>query len=353
MELDTASAAIQGARPYQEDSIAIRRPPDAAAGDAVPALLLVADGMGGHAAGDVASALAVEAAAELWPQSHGPIPERLWGLLDAANEAIADHVRAHPEHAGMGTTFIAAALTEAGLYHVSAGDSPLWRWRSVPPDDPPGAPADGTPGAGELTRLNEDHSRLPELRAAAARGELGGIAPEDHPERHVLCSALMGGPVPRVDLPAAPTPLARGDLVIAATDGLESLAETEIAALLARHGHAPAAALAERLIEAVGAKGLPEQDNASLVLARRLAPRLALRLAPRLDSPGRHASAEGPAPPGAPRARGGPARHGLRWLVFLALAAALLAGLALLMRAGMDSPRPVVPAPAAPAAPAE
>ena len=107
-------------------------------------LLVLADGMGGHAGGDVASGLVVEHFFKAYINSHANIPEALRNSLNSANEQLANAVVETPELRGMGTTLIGCVIRENLMYWVSVGDSPMWVLRN-----------------GALQRINADHSMVP------------------------------------------------------------------------------------------------------------------------------------------------------------------------------------------------
>jgi len=204
-------------------------------------VLVVADGMGGHAAGDAASQAAVRGFLAAYG-TRGQPHDRLRSGLDRANAAIAEETESHPEWSGMGTTLVAAAVAEAGLQWISVGDSLLCLFRD-----------------GKLERLNEDHSMRPVIAELRARGD----AETDFYRPNQLRSVLMGDEIAKIDAPEEPFPLKAGDFVVLATDGLETLSDEEIASLLAGDAAGPAAAC-QALLAAVEAKDHPRQDNTSL-----------------------------------------------------------------------------------------
>ncbi|WP_395334378.1 protein phosphatase 2C domain-containing protein (plasmid) [Novosphingobium sp. BL-8H] len=237
-----ASGAIQGARDNQEDCMEIRPAPGGMAG-----LAIVADGMGGHAGGEIASALAVAGFAEHFENyTRGPLPKRLEIALAMANQALAHRVREDVELDGMGTTLLAVHYGPEGLHWVSVGDSPLLLVRN-----------------GEARWLNEDHSMAPLIERQVAAGKLTREQADRHPERNSLLSVLTGLNTPdMIDCPAQPLVLQDGDRVIAASDGLLTLSLSDIAArVLAADSASEAVAL---LLDGVAMRGLPFQDNASV-----------------------------------------------------------------------------------------
>ena len=225
-------AQHQGARPYQEDSWAIKPLPDGGM------LAVVADGMGGHAGGAVASKLAVEAFLEAVVDRG----QSLAAGLAAANEAVRIGALAKPGLAGMGTTLVGAIVRGDEVNWISVGDSPFFL-------------ADGW----QILRLNADHSMAPEIEALVARGLLTPADAERHPTRHTLREAVMGEPLSLIDEGARP--LAAGDRLVLCSDGVLSLPESELKTQALRP--------ATEIVDAVLAKRRPQQDNVTVVLLER------------------------------------------------------------------------------------
>ena len=117
-----AAQQIPGGREYQEDDYGLieRGDPHTDGGE----VLLLADGMGGHVSGDTASRMVVKTFAETYHDTEGPIPDRLRACLTAANDALADATDEKPELTGMGSTVVAAVISQHGLDWISVGDSP-------------------------------------------------------------------------------------------------------------------------------------------------------------------------------------------------------------------------------------
>ncbi len=235
---------ILGARKRQEDSygVSLRK------GTSLPNLVVVADGMGGHAGGDVASGIAVRTfVASYERQTTGTTRDRLRTALEEASHAISDAIVADPALEGMGTTLIAVAKGSDGLHWISVGDSPLWRF------------ADN-----RLTRLSEDHSMRALFAEMAERGEMTAEEAQNHPHRNQLRSALGEGVPELVDASSAPLALAPDDWLIAATDGIETLDEGEMTSILRSAASTEAAGRA--MLDAIVRANRPRQDNTTICL---------------------------------------------------------------------------------------
>ena len=174
-------------------------------------VFVVADGMGGAQAGEVASRLAAESFDRELPE--GTPEEVLRGAFEQANRRIHEHAASDERHAGMGTTLTAAIVDsekeEVAIGHV--GDSRAYRLRD-----------------GKLERLTQDHSLVEELRR---KGQLTDQQAEEHPQRSIITRAL--GPEPEVE-PDVHTEQARsGDVYLVCSDGLTTmLGEDRIEGLL-------------------------------------------------------------------------------------------------------------------------
>jgi serine/threonine protein phosphatase PrpC len=249
IRFDVASAMSQGRRDYQEDALATDFPSDTTIGFAV-----LADGMGGHVAGDVASRIAVtQMFDDLKLRLAAPtdftadVPGALMAAVGSANLVLGAHSAAHPDASGMGATVVGLVFVGDAFYWISVGDSPLYLYRD-----------------GKLSQLNEDHSLAPQIDFLVREGMMDPEVGRHHPDRHCLTSVLIGGEIERIDCVAAPFQLKAGDLVIVASDGLQTLDDGQIEALLARSRGRTSSEIAETLLAAVERCADPEQDNVSL-----------------------------------------------------------------------------------------
>ncbi len=208
-----------------------------------PPVFVVADGMGGAQAGEVASQLAVEAFEQGLPEAGSP-EERLASRVQEANHRIYELSQADHEHRGMGTTLTAAYLDDdSHLAIAHVGDSRAYLYRD-----------------GELTRLTQDHSLVGEL---VRRGKLTEEQAEEHPQRSIITRAL--GPDPSVEIDTWSYPVRDGDVLLLCSDGLTSMVtEEKIAEVLDAEGALQEAA--DRLIREANAAG--GRDNITVVLAR-------------------------------------------------------------------------------------
>jgi len=194
-------------------------------------IFAVADGMGGHAAGDVASRLAVTSLREL-DGGDDLSPAAVNAALARANAAVVEHGTENPETRGMGTTI--TGLVEVCVARVAhwavfnVGDSRVYRF------------ADG-----DLRQATVDHSEVEEL---VAEGLIDANEARTHPARHIITRSLGMRPAPSVDLWVLPQTV--GDRFLVCSDGLTSeLDDDHIARLLADHADPRAATSA--LVEAV------------------------------------------------------------------------------------------------------
>jgi protein phosphatase len=205
-------------------------------------LFVVADGMGGAQAGEVASALAVEEFRHGLPDDGTP-EQRLAARIQDANRRIYELSRAEHEHAGMGTTLTAVYVDDADLAVAHVGDSRAYIFRD-----------------GKLTRLTQDHSLVEEL---VRQGKLTEAQAAEHPQRSIITRAL--GIELDVEVDTWTYPVRAADVVLLCSDGLTSMIdEAAIAAVLGAESDLDRAA--ERLIAEANAAG--GRDNITVVLFR-------------------------------------------------------------------------------------
>ena len=236
-------------RPTNEDYFAI---------DPDLRLCVVADGMGGHNAGEVASTLAVGAILEYlrapcrtgWPFGFEPslseAGNRLRTAIYLANSRVLEMADECPDYAGMGTTSVAMLVGDGRITVGHAGDSRLYRF-----------------GGGRLTRLTVDDSWL-----AGTLADNPDADPEsfrNHPMRNVLTNVV--GATSCTDVHVAEVPLEEGDLLLLTTDGVHGVFDDEHLERLVREGGEPEA-LAAELVSTALDRG--SRDNCTAVVARYL-----------------------------------------------------------------------------------
>lgn len=212
-----------------------------------PGLFVVADGMGGHLAGEVASEIAVRRLeAQLSTEHPNQLDQLVAAVLDA-NREIYDSALDDPERAGMGTTITAIAVVAdehdgEAFGVVNVGDSRIYVVRH-----------------GRLRQVTVDHSFVQEL---VAEGAISRDEARTHPRRNIVTRALGIEPIVRVD--SWTMPVIRGDRFVLCSDGLvDEVPDDDITAILAAHPDDPQAA-AQALVDAANAAG--GRDNISVVV---------------------------------------------------------------------------------------
>ncbi len=248
-----ATAQMLGRRDCQEDAVL-----GSFALGSDFGFVVLADGMGGHAAGNIASRIVVtEVFSELMFRSAdvdaigSALPDVLRAAALAADDCIAAHVLSDPATKGMGATLIAPVILRGALWWISIGDSPLFLFRN-----------------GVLQQMNEDHSLAPQIDFMIAKGMIDRAVGLTHPDRNILTSALFGGQVSQIDCPTTPVSLQPGDIVIVASDGLQFLDNHTIAAVLSAAQVQTSTTIARALLAKVAALDDPDQDNLSFAVIR-------------------------------------------------------------------------------------
>jgi PPM family protein phosphatase len=212
------------------------------------AVLIVADGMGGHAAGQLASSIAVEAVAgRMGKRGAGaePMLERLASALEEANTAVFEAASSAPEHRGMGSTLVVAGIEGDRVGIINVGDSPAYIFTE-----------------GEFRLITEDHSW------PAEQVRLGLISSEeahDHPMKHRLTRAI--GVWDRVKAFCGQTEMADGDMLVLCSDGIETagVSPEEVYQLLTLAGDDLDAGV-RSIVDRCRQHGAP--DNVTLAVAR-------------------------------------------------------------------------------------
>jgi serine/threonine protein phosphatase PrpC len=241
LELEAGGLTDPGPhRETNEDSIGDFAPSDALALERKGYLYVVADGLGGHNAGEVASSSAVATLGEEYYSSsnHTRIEPALRQAVQAANLRIHELTHRNPEYRSMETTLSALAIAGAQAYIAHIGDTRVYHWRE-----------------GRLSQLTSDHSEAAELVRMRV------LKPErvrDHPGRNVLTRTLGSRLIPRPDY--LRQPVLPGDQFALCSDGLWSeIEEAELAQVLAEH---PPTAACRELIDRALARDC--SDNISI-----------------------------------------------------------------------------------------
>ena len=207
----------------------------------LPNLFIVADGMGGHAAGDYASRFTTETVVSDISDSHEQNPIRLIRhAYETANAAIIEEARRLPDHEGMGTTLVVATIIDEYLYMANVGDSRLYVI-----DD-------------RISQITRDHSLVEEMVRA---GELDESAARVHPMKNKITRAIGGDYDIRVDF--FDMKLNPEDKILMCTDGLTNMVEDEEIRMTVKSSPDVVSAV-QRLIDRANGNG--GYDNIGIVL---------------------------------------------------------------------------------------
>lgn len=213
---------------------------DAAWFDEKLAIFAVADGMGGHQAGEVASMMAIDAVKKMARGNAAPGITLLRDTVREAHEAIYNHAMRHPECSGMGTTLSMMWKRKGYMYIAHVGDSRIYRFRD-----------------GALEQITEDHSLVAEFVRS------GLITPEQartHPRRNIITRALGTPGENEPDILATDTK--KGDIWLLCSDGLTGMVEdAQIERVLAKCSVEKAADTLLKLALRAGGR-----DNITLIL---------------------------------------------------------------------------------------
>jgi protein phosphatase len=234
MPLAAVGVTHQGRRSTNEDSWLV---------DLNLGLLVVADGMGGHNAGEVASALAVETIHEVLRSTREPATAALLDqAVQQANDRILDAAQ-RPETSGMGTTVVAVLVTDGRVFYTSVGDSRIYLWHE-----------------GQLAQLTRDDSWLAEAleEESLAASQLGA-----HPMRHVLTKVV--GLRSELKISTAECRLEPDDCLLLCSDGVHgTLPPDALATMLG--SRRPVTEIAESVVRSAIARGAT--DNVTAIVAR-------------------------------------------------------------------------------------
>ncbi len=208
----------------------------------LPNLMIVADGMGGHRAGDFASRYAVESLKEDLANSTEDGPEAMIRkAIQSANQKLIEAARQDARLEGMGTTLVVATVIEHTLYFANVGDSRLYLLHDT------------------IKQLSKDHSFVQEMV------RLGGIDAEEakhHPDKNIITRAV--GAREKVEVDFFEYRLKKGDIILMCTDGLSNMIEDEEMLVIVKSSRDMVEAV-ERLVEKANDNG--GNDNIGVILA--------------------------------------------------------------------------------------
>ena len=209
----------------------------------LPNLLVVADGMGGHRAGDFASRFTVEVLAEEVQNCKETHPETILGnSIQAANERLLEEAEKDNRLEGMGTTLVAATIMDHVLYFANVGDSRLYLINK------------------EIRQLSKDHSMVEEMV------RLGGLTEEEakhHPDKNIITRAI--GVKQKVEPDFFENRLKGGDIILMCSDGLTNMVDDDEIFQIVKSARDIVEAV-ESLIQRANENG--GSDNIGVVLAQ-------------------------------------------------------------------------------------
>lgn len=207
----------------------------------LPNLFLVADGMGGHRAGDLASEYTVLRVCEAVTKSMQKIPfQILKGAFQYANQKLIEKAGESPAYAGMGTTLVAVTVQDDTAYVANVGDSRLYKI------------------GGTIEQITEDHSLVEEM---VRMGEISKEEARNHPEKNIITRAI--GVSETVEPDYFDTKLEKGECLLLCSDGLSNMLEdAQIKEILDRRTDLRSGA--EELVREANRNG--GKDNIAVVL---------------------------------------------------------------------------------------
>lgn len=208
----------------------------------LPNLYIVADGMGGHRAGDFASRYAVTQMVEqVKNQKNGNIRDILDISLHNVNAGLHHTSQMVEAYRGCGTTMVLCVVTGSVLHAANVGDSRLYL------------------AGRDITQITVDHSLVEEM---VLSGTLDERRARTHPEKNVITRAV--GVEDYIDVDFFTSDLHRGDLILLCTDGLTNMLENEeILAIL--HSSSPLSSKAQELVDAANGRGGPDNISAMII----------------------------------------------------------------------------------------
>lgn len=241
--LDVAQLTDVGRRrEHNEDNMAYVIPKDPQVMERKGALFIVADGMGGHAAGEVASEIAVDTiSTTYYPDEHEDIADALLNAIKRTNTLIHQRAAENMLRSGMGTTTVVGVLRGNMAYVANVGDSRAYMIRK-----------------GKIKQISQDHSWVAEQVRA---GLLTEEQARTHAQRNVITRSL--GTQPEVDVDVFAEPLEEGDILLLCSDGLSGVvSDDEIRSIVERF--APQESV-YHLIERANENGGPDNITAIVI----------------------------------------------------------------------------------------
>lgn len=209
----------------------------------LPNLMIVADGMGGHNAGEYASQFAVEIVKNELAKSNEDIPEvMIKQAITTANQKLMEVAKRDTRLEGMGTTLVVATVIDKTLYFANVGDSRLYLLNRG------------------IKQVSKDHSLVQEMV------RLGGIKQEDakhHPDKNIITRAI--GAKEEVEVDFYEYRLKKGDVILMCTDGLSNMVEDKEMLRIVK-GSRDVVEAVEQLIERANQNG--GNDNIGVVVAQ-------------------------------------------------------------------------------------
>lgn len=208
----------------------------------LPNLFIVADGMGGHNAGDLASKHTVEQIVAYMQQSSVTEPvELIRGALEAANTSLIALARSEERFHGMGTTAVVATLTDHCMYVANIGDSRLYLLRE------------------ELKQITKDHSLVQEM---VRLGEMKPAEAKTHPDKNIITRAV--GVTEKLEIDFFEQQVQEGDLILMCTDGLSNMVEDADICQILQNGR-DAAEKVQQLVKAANRSGGKDNITAAVI----------------------------------------------------------------------------------------
>ncbi|MEW5919009.1 MAG: Stp1/IreP family PP2C-type Ser/Thr phosphatase [Gemmatimonadota bacterium] len=244
LRVDIATQSDVGCvREINEDSIRVVQPATPAEVAERGILVVVADGMGGHNAGEIASRLAVDVVVQRYGEDTKDPGRSLTRAIEKANRVIVEAAAADTRYKGMGTTCTALLLRGGLAYCAHVGDSRLYLIRS-----------------NDIFLMTEDHSAVQDL---VKQGTITQDEARHHPDKNVIIRALGGRPAVEVARWEKPLSVRSGDTFLICSDGLYDLMEDDEMRDALR-GALPQLAC-ERLIELARQRGGPDNITVGII----------------------------------------------------------------------------------------